>query len=194
MKALKSIRRQEQLSKTYRAIRVINKPHLMQGGLSHILVTNSDGSLKQIDDAEEMNQALFERNRKHFAQAEGTPCTKPPLSEMLGYDGLTPIAHQILKGTVPSVESMSVQLLLNELNDQPPTISSNYDFEDMISGFANWKEQTTTSPSGKHLGIYKTLVKAHKLQVKTEAEQALPITTDPRDLLATKLLQIQNNI
>ena len=74
VKALKSMRRKEQISKTYRAIRVINKPHLMQGGLSHILTTNPDGSLNRIDDTEEMNKALFERNRQHFAQAEGTPC------------------------------------------------------------------------------------------------------------------------
>jgi hypothetical protein len=32
----------------------------------------------------------------------------------------------------------------------------------MINGFHKWRENTTTSPSGKHLGIYRTLTKMYK--------------------------------
>jgi hypothetical protein len=33
--------------------------------------------------------------------------------------------------------------------------------ESMIDGFNKWRESTTTSPSGKHLGIYRTLTRAY---------------------------------
>jgi len=32
-------------------------------------------------------------------------------------------------------------------------------YEQLMQGFHQWKERTTTSPSGLHLGIYKSLLK-----------------------------------
>jgi hypothetical protein len=60
----------------------------------------------------------------------------------------------------------------------------------MIAGFQKWKESTTTSPSGKHLGFYKSIITAHKYNVITIHEANNP--TPGNDSIATKLLNIQH--
>ena len=35
-------------------------------------------------------------------------------------------------------------------------------FDDFIYGLTKWKEETSTSPSGRHLGVYKALITTHK--------------------------------
>jgi hypothetical protein len=37
-------------------------------------------------------------------------------------------------------------------------IDSNISDDDLIDGFKKWKESTSTSPSGQHLGHYKAIV------------------------------------
>jgi hypothetical protein len=75
-------------------------------------------------------------------------------------------------------------------------------FEDMCNGFSKWREQTTTSPSNKHLGIYKSLLNAVKFKIYTTKEtnnaieysnqiyqhQITPINTIP---IAETTLKIQ---
>jgi hypothetical protein len=43
-------------------------------------------------------------------------------------------------------------------------------FNDMCIGFAKWRESTTTSPSNKHLGIYKSMINARKFNIRTNIE------------------------
>jgi hypothetical protein len=40
----------------------------------------------------------------------------------------------------------------------------------MCDGFSKWRENTTTSPSGKHLGIYRALVKVMKQNILTDTK------------------------
>jgi hypothetical protein len=55
----------------------------------------------------ELEATLYERNRNHFSQAQGTPFTVPPLSEALQFDGVTAFGKTILQGkAIP--ESMKV--------------------------------------------------------------------------------------
>jgi hypothetical protein len=63
----------------------------------------------------------------------------------------------------------------------------------MIYGLSSWREQTTTSPSGKYLGLYRALVNAHKFTIKVQSDETTE-TTIPRDLFATKVLRLQNCI
>jgi len=41
------------------------------------------------------------------------------------------------------------------------------DYDSLLQGIKKWPEKTTTSPSGRHLGIYKTLGK-HVCQKKNQ--------------------------
>lgn len=158
--------------------------------------------MHRIDDVDEINEVLFQRNRIHFAQADGTPCTTQAVKDIIGTSGTTTSAQQILKGQIPTTLPTSLQQLLAELNHDVPQLSPFYPFQQMLDGFSKWRENTTTSPSQKHLGIYKAITLAHKLNIYTEKEKALratppdnpAITTTPKDPIATILAKIQHKI
>lgn len=69
-KAIKTLKRNERKNRMYRIMKSLNKPHQSNGGLSHVLTQDEDGTLHRIDDVDEMNDILFRRNRVHFAQAD----------------------------------------------------------------------------------------------------------------------------
>jgi len=50
---------------------------------------------------------------------------------------------------------------MNQRSLLKPGEHSNHpiEFESLMKGFKKWLERTTTSPSGQHLGIYKSLLK-----------------------------------
>ena len=197
-KAIKNMRTTERRNRMYQTIRNINHPNLNNGGLSYILVPKEDGSLERIDDVTLMNEALFERNRKHFAQADGTPCTREPMISLIGTNGITESAKAILQGDYPEDIPDPIKFLFQALQDKVPQLDNKYPFHEMISGFGHWREQTTTSPSGKHLGIYKSLVVAHNFNIMADNEKEsmnkLVLGEHTPTLMATKLLQIQCNI
>jgi hypothetical protein len=120
----------------------------------------------QIDVPEEIVRLLQERNRLHFGQAHGTPFTIPPLATLLGYTGISETQKQILQGTfdVTGYDD-NVKLLIRHLqythemsqDMARPTICD----EDFCNKLRIWSESTTTSPSGMHLGHYKSLIARH---------------------------------
>ena len=121
---------------------------------------------RMIDVPTEIVEQLQRRNRKHFGQAHGTPFTVPPLSTGLGYTGDGQLSELILNGTAAFPElSQDIQLLLKHMQRAAeieaetcyPTISE----KDFIGKLKVWKESTTTSPSGVHLGHYKSLIARH---------------------------------
>lgn len=188
------MRNNEKTTKMYKKVQKLNRPHLSNGGLSHVLTQDSHGNLTRIDDIPTMNEALFHRNRKHFAQADGTPCTQPIIQDHIGTSGITKGAQDIINNVIPPDLPVNIRLLFEELQSNVPPISPHYSFEDMIYGFATWREKTTTSPSGKHLGMYKALVNAHKFTLKTPSDELNATQSAPKDLFATKVLQLQNCI
>ena len=139
-KAIQNMRTMEQKIRMYKTIRAIHKPHLTNGGLSYILIPKDDGTLERIDDVHLMNDALFERNRNHFAQADGTPCTRDPLINIIGTNGISESAQDILKGTLPPDLPTPIQLLFEAIQDHVPALDDKYDLETMIAGFAGWRE------------------------------------------------------
>ena len=56
-------------------------------------------SLRRVDNIEEMEKIINERNVQHLQQAEGTPFTIEPLKTILGEDGCTEDCNKILMGT-----------------------------------------------------------------------------------------------
>ena len=202
-KIIANLRRCERRKRTYNHIETINKPNKANGGLSYILIKDTTGHLTRIDDIEEMNTLLYHRNRIHFAQAFNTPCTTPEVIRHIGVSGTTCTAQQMLKGVIPDDLPNELKLLFRELNANMQPIELDFTFEDMIDGFAHWKEQTTTSPSGRHLSFYKALVNAHRCKLKTTVEEALeeqakmngtPSPFATKHLLNTNILQIINNV
>jgi len=58
-------------------------------------------------------------------------------------------------------------------------------FEEVIQGFKKWPEKTATSPSGQHLGIYKTLLKDqhHEQPGRPVTTKGINIMQDVHQLL-----------
>ena len=137
------------------------------GGLSHILIPDTTDTTSEafqlVTNPTEVETCILQRNITHFGQAHGTLFTIPPLREFLNYDGVTPHAQQIINGAnitqIKTGSSPAVQNILNKLNDgnNLALVSTKIVQSEFMSGMRRWKESTSTSPSGRHLGHYKVL-------------------------------------
>jgi len=107
-----------------------------------------------------MNEALLDYSHNHFATAQGTPFTVEPLSHLLNYNGITKFGRLVSQGRANIAELLldeATQALLNHLKSKQPNQESSHPlmYEELQNGIKKWPEKTTTSPSGRHLGIYK---------------------------------------
>ena len=124
------------------------------GGLSNIEVPQDPNvppkdctEWKTLDCPKEIEQALLERNRKHFGQAQGTPFTVPPLSQEINFEASTATSELILNGsyTHEDLDNMT-QLLIDHLQRvSAPAVDSNITAEEFKSKIMNWQEKTSTS-------------------------------------------------
>lgn len=117
---------------------------------------------RTITDPHEIERYLLLRNQLHFGQAQGTPFTVFPLAEELDWGGSTSVADDILEGRyIPSAEiSPLCQQVLNRCKATNPLdgLPATVDFDVFCEKISIWRESTTTSPSGRHLGRYKALL------------------------------------
>jgi hypothetical protein len=173
--ALKCIERQIHSRQQFHKIRTALDPQTHQT-LTKVLVTRTEvymnprsgGRLDRettalVDTRAELEAAILSRNRTHFAKAKGTPLTIPPLTQLgshQGFDMMTTTDGAPL--TLPPgsfKETATVMTILREAAiNPPPHWPAAITFDDFIKGLLKWRESTSTSPSGRHLGIYKTLV------------------------------------
>ena len=125
-------------------------------------------------DANDIHKAILERNKKHFDQATDTPFRGSPddsvLFDLVSYSGMSAAAKEIVEGTLLATYGDNLKLLpeteqlIKELAmpEEIKVLSKKIFYEvtemDFISGFKGWKECTSTSPSGHHLGHYKAMI------------------------------------
>jgi hypothetical protein len=162
--AIATIKKAERRQNCFRKFHIFTKPPRSAGGIAYTIRSNPDGTTTRIQDPTELAHTLSQRNRKHFAQAHGTPFTVPPLSTSLNFSGVTSTGHHILNGnhTIANTNNKYVNAILAELTQVRDTLPHEISLNAMITGFSKWRETTTTSPSGKHLGIYKSLIQYHR--------------------------------
>jgi hypothetical protein len=158
-KIISSIIKSERKRQGFRIQKALTKPQSEAGGLSHILITD-DTKVTRIENKTEMHTLLYNRNITHFSQAKNTPCVNGKMADILEHNGVTETSRAILDRVPTNNIPESMQEICKELERTRLPQSKHMPFKDMINGLKNWRESTTTSPSGKHLGIYKTLVKA----------------------------------
>lgn len=187
---LRTIANAERRKISYRTIKHKLNPNRSTGGLSHILYYDEANNLQRVDNRSLLEDRLYDRNRLHFKQAHGTPFTIPPLSDTLGDSGCTDEAIAILHDDeTPTIQAHHAAIaLLDECKAQRTPISHQLPIEAMIAGFSKWRESTTTSPSGKHLGIYKSICIAHKHNIRTPSE------SHDGESTANNLVYIQNSL
>jgi len=135
--------------------------------VTHVLVPDPTDPKKwdTVHDITQMEQHLLNQSRKHFSQAHGTPYTVDPLATLVPNDGLSNFGETIFRGEpIPPdlpISEPTRLLLQHQRNLLPPQTQTMkpLEFEPLMAGFRKWPEQTTTSPSGRHLGVYKSLLK-----------------------------------
>eukprot|EP00957_Ditylum_brightwellii_P196377 14961964-Ditylum_brightwellii.AAC.1 len=109
-----------------------------------------------------MYKCLHQEHRSHFCQAQGSPATEHSISTLFGKDTDTQFSEVFQHGFVkvhhfPGITE-GLQLLFKELQQKPtspPYIDNEILVEEVKRGFRIWKQRTSTSPSGRHLGLYK---------------------------------------
>jgi len=165
-------------------VRQILKPRT--GGLTQLIVPNPNNNDQwdTINDRATMEMMLLQRSQTHFQQADGTPYTIEPIRSLLGPDGLTQFGKQIYD-RLPIDQSIPItpgtRLLLEHQYNKVPklrNVEHPLEFESLMKGFRKWPERTATSPSGRHLGVYKSL-----LRDQHHEKQGEPITTKGVDIM-----------
>ena len=118
---------------------------------------------RQINCPTEIEFYLRLRNQRHFGQAETdkTPFTTEERKEEFDWAASTSAAEEVLEGTyvnatMTEVEKLFVQNLSRvRKQDESQSIVTYGEFRGKMRV---WRESTSTSPSGRHLGHYKALV------------------------------------
>jgi hypothetical protein len=125
-----------------------------------------------LTDPVEIRQALICRNRLHFGQAHGTFPTIPPFTNAVDWTASTPDADAILEGALPFAddeldETSTLFLHQFQLSTALNSISSAATEREWVGKMKGWRETTTTSPSGMHLGQHKALLKEFPVMEET---------------------------
>jgi len=100
-KLIKHLRMVEYNWKCFALHRQFMKPRTA-GGLTRLLVLDKTDNKKWMTliNPLEMEKSLIDYCQEHFKEAQGTPYTIPPLSELLNPDSLMPFGRQVLQGTI----------------------------------------------------------------------------------------------
>jgi ribonuclease HI len=187
--AIRQIERAENQKESYKRLRRFMGKG-MKGGLTHILIEQPDGTTECITDKQEMYERIVERNKVHFGQADGTPFTVSPLTDILGRYGTTQEAEWLLDGKFPldtisekldaqqeakeAIMSFLRQLGKGGCKDGFPDYVTVQDYK---QGYGRWRESTSTSPSGLHLGHEKALFKMENDEGEEETKLSTRIFT-----------------
>lgn len=104
---------------------------------------------------------LMLRNRMHFGQAQGTPFTVNPLKDHIDWTATSIRAEEVLIGSYVPPDTLTELCTTVLAECKASTSLDSIDATINSTSFANkirtWRESTTTSPSGRHLGRYKAL-------------------------------------
>ena len=121
----------------------------------------SDSTLWQtVSNPKEIEKYLLMRNQRHFGQAHGTPFTTQQFTTRFNWTGDSSSVEAVLRGQFLEEELDDIATMFLKHCQQPPDLEDQpypvtmKQFEGKIS---SWRENTSTSPSGRHLGHYKSL-------------------------------------
>ena len=181
---IRRIRRAEDLARCYQKLKYIRQVDAPRGvtELKVPLDPNMDPKTCPKEEEywrttqvpEEITQLLITRNRHHFGQAQGTPPTQPQIMAEVKYDGTGETADIILNGhyNTENLDEAS-RLFIKHMSRQTMTeLSSELTAVEFIGKLKNWPEQTSTSPSGIHLGHYHALWKPHDIDPRVDPEKS----------------------
>ncbi len=133
-------------------------PKADKGGLAPSSELANDWEV--VNDPVEVEKNIIEQSKRHFHQSQGTPFTVPPLNQINSPTDNR--ATEIMQSGLPQDWTNVTPVGWNDetshfidrlqLEDKIPKIETTISMKDFTTGIKRWKERTTTSPSGWHLG------------------------------------------
>jgi hypothetical protein len=194
---VRKVQKAERRTRCYTVCRNITKPRNTTGGLTHIIV-NENTNQKRIEGRVEVENSLHQKNISHFSQAKMTPFANGEIATLFNVDGISRTTDRILENKEIRNVSDEMREMFKELSKKRETLSDYIPFQAMVEGIQKWRETTTTSPSGKHLGIYRTLTNALKGKYEesntTTEKQKISDNKPWIQETAKKVLMIQHHI
>ena len=117
-------------------------------------------------DQDSIDRHLLQYNRDSFRAASSSPCGHGVIHDALTFSSLSPESLLLLAGTIPTdwcvsdnhLREFLASFVIPEHIQSQAEIPTTISHDDIIHGFKGWKENTSTSPSGRHLGHYKALI------------------------------------
>ena len=204
---LKSIRQHEKTRNLFRKLRAALNPKEF-GGLMSVWIPAeaADGSAPSpeiatdwevVNDPVAVERHIIEQSKRHFRQAQGTPFTISPLTQLDSTEH--PKVREIMQSGLPKEWSKVTPVGWNEetahfidrlqADDKIPTIDTVISMEEFKRGIKRWKERTTTSPSGRHLGHLHVLLAPDGVMNPDEHGDS---TTDIANKILTVHLRMMN--
>lgn len=160
-KIINKIIKKEQNKKSFLILKRVNGKSV-SGGLQHIIKENIDKSTTVISDKEEVFSELLKYAEGHFSKSDGTPFTIEPLISLI---------ENISSNQTFDVDTLQTDNASKDLMKQlqkiitTEEISTVITYLDLIAGYKRWREKTSTSPSGLHLGHDKAVLKYIQTQI-----------------------------
>ena len=181
-KIVKNTLRAEDIRENFRRIKLAVRPNqLHSGGLQSLMIPKDDTSPTGFPDdvhsylattkAEEVRwETVLDRtaiehhllayNKTSFRAASASPCGQGILLDSITFTTVSPAGREFMKGIIPPEWYTENDLLREFLTSffapanviDSETISTDVSTSDVLKGFGSWKESTSTSPSGRHLG------------------------------------------
>jgi hypothetical protein len=134
------------------------------GGISSILVPiPKEGTALEylvITDGPTIERLILQRNIRHFRQTEFTPLATLEVIRKIGFGADTDRADQILAGIedpADITDGKGSRYLLTSMRRHLQELKIEITTEKMLNKYKRWKERTSTSPSGRHLGHFHAL-------------------------------------
>jgi hypothetical protein len=115
---------------------------------------------------DQIERHLLDYNQASFRAAAESPCGQGLIHDALKFSSISPASINLLSGETPQewhqddeclrefLASFTVPDSVLKAGDIPTEIS----VDDVLYCFKNWRETTSTSPSGRHLGHYRSLI------------------------------------
>jgi Reverse transcriptase (RNA-dependent DNA polymerase) len=162
---IKQIMQREENRNDYKIIRKALKPKWSKGiKYLDVLLDDTMEKWKRGTDEAEIEQLLINRNIEHFKQANQSPFTQKKLLDTFGYKGVNKNSQNLINKKIRPTDTLDeneyVNQFIEKLGEGKITnITSDITFIEFKQAIIKWNKNTTTSPSGRHLGHYKLISK-----------------------------------
>jgi hypothetical protein len=170
------------------------------GGVSSILVPLPKEGIKieflAITEGSTIERLILHRNIRHFRQAETTPLATPEVIKTIGFGADTEGAEALLEGTDDPTDRTDDEwsrYLLTLMKRHSKELDIKITADKMMEKYKRWKERTSKSPSGRHLGHFHALFRPLKAKNDEEREKLEFFCNEIIEIHATMLQTAYDN-